>query len=157
MLNFDKFFLRNRGFLRNVFLIFLVISQELFDLQRRTIPHFNPLKELITPLLQCDCCKIGHFWDIRRNIFPIFFTHTLKRKFWNLITWLHLSLPPNITMTTTLQLLWKPPQINNFATNYDNTKEFWICLNVKIETISIGYHDSYTWIHGINMININWT
>ncbi len=49
LLNFDNFFLRNRGCLRNIFLIFLVISQELFDLQRRTIPHFNPLKELITP------------------------------------------------------------------------------------------------------------
>ena len=51
LLNFDKFFLRNRGFLRNIFLISLVISQELFDLQRRTIPHFNRLKELITPIL----------------------------------------------------------------------------------------------------------
>ena len=61
LLNFDKFFLRNRGFLRNIFFIILVISQELFDLQRSTIPHLNPLKELITPLLQCDCCKIGHF------------------------------------------------------------------------------------------------
>ena len=30
---------------------FLVISQELFDLQRRTIPHFNRLKDLITPIL----------------------------------------------------------------------------------------------------------
>ena len=61
LLNFDNFFLRNRGFLRNILFISLVISQELFDLQRHTIPHFNPLKELITPLLQCDCCKIGHF------------------------------------------------------------------------------------------------
>ena len=41
----DKFFLRNRGFLRNIFFIILVISQELFDLQRRTIPHFNCLKK----------------------------------------------------------------------------------------------------------------
>ena len=61
LLNFDKFFLRNHGFLRNTFLISLIISQELFDLQRRTIPHFTPLKELFTTLLQCDCCKIGHF------------------------------------------------------------------------------------------------
>ena len=51
LLNFDKFVLRNRGFLRNIFLISLVISQELFDLQRRTIPHLNCLKELITPIL----------------------------------------------------------------------------------------------------------
>ena len=52
LLNFDKFFLRNHGFLRNIFLIFLVISQELFDLQRHTIPHFNRLKEFITPILK---------------------------------------------------------------------------------------------------------
>ena len=51
LLNFDNFFFRNCGFLRNIFFIILVISQELFDLQRRTIPHFNRLKELITPIL----------------------------------------------------------------------------------------------------------
>lgn len=73
LLNVDNFFLQNRWFLRNIFFIILVVSQELFDLQRLTIPHFNPLKELITPLLQCDCFKIGHFWNIRRNIFPNFF------------------------------------------------------------------------------------
>ena len=47
----NHFFLRNRNFLTNIFLISLVISQELFDLQRRTIPHFNRLKELITTIL----------------------------------------------------------------------------------------------------------
>ena len=47
----DKFLLQNRGFLRNISLIYLVISQELFNLYRRTIPHLNHLKELITPLL----------------------------------------------------------------------------------------------------------
>ena len=73
LFKFWQFFLRNHGFLRNTFFIFLVISQELFDLQRRTIPHFNCLKELITPLLQCNCHRIRHFWDIRRNVFPIFF------------------------------------------------------------------------------------
>ena len=56
----NNFFLQKCRFLKKKS-TFLVISQELFDLQRRTIPHFNPLKELITPLLQCDCCKIGHF------------------------------------------------------------------------------------------------
>ena len=60
LFNFDNFFW-NHGFFRNTFITFLVISHERFDLQRYTIPHFNPLKELITPLLQCDCCKIGHF------------------------------------------------------------------------------------------------
>ena len=73
LVKFWQFFLWKRGFLRNLFLIFLVISQELYDLQRCTIPYSNCLKELITPLLQCDCFKIGHFWDIRRNIFPNFF------------------------------------------------------------------------------------
>ena len=61
LLSFDKSFLQNRGFLRNIFLISLVISQELFALQRHTIPHFNPLKELITPLLQSNCRKILYF------------------------------------------------------------------------------------------------
>ena len=46
LLNFDNFFLQIRGFLRNIFLTSLVISQELFDLQRRTIPHFDRLREL---------------------------------------------------------------------------------------------------------------
>ena len=46
LLDFDKFFLQNRGFLRNIFFISLVISQELFDLQRSTIPHFDHLREL---------------------------------------------------------------------------------------------------------------
>ena len=90
-LNFDNFFLRNHRFLRNTFFIFLVISQELFDLQRRTIPHFNCLKELITPLLQCNCHRIRHFWDIRRNVFPIFFTHTLPLP----SIWKFLFLPHN--------------------------------------------------------------
>ena len=61
LLDFDKFFLQNRGFLRNMFLTSLVISQELFDLQGRTIPHFNHSKELITPLLHCNCHRILHF------------------------------------------------------------------------------------------------
>ena len=61
MAKMEKKNLRIRGFLRNIFFIFLVMSQELFELQRRTLPRFNPLKELITPLLQCDCFKIGHF------------------------------------------------------------------------------------------------
>ena len=61
LLNFDNFFLRNRGFLRNIFFVFLIISQKLYNIQRYTIPHFNRLKEMITPLLQSNCRRSPHF------------------------------------------------------------------------------------------------
>ena len=61
LLSFDKIFLQNCGFLRNVFFIFLIISQKLYEIQIHTIPHFNHLKELITPLLKSNCRRSLHF------------------------------------------------------------------------------------------------
>ena len=41
-----KFFTKSKIFEKRFF-EFLVISQELFELQRRVIPHFNSLEELV--------------------------------------------------------------------------------------------------------------
>ena len=84
LLNFNKFFLRNRLFFRNIFLIFLVISQKLFDSQRHTIPHFNPLKELIRHLLKSNCRRILHFWGMRKNICPLFLPIRTLEHIWYL-------------------------------------------------------------------------
>ena len=46
MMNFDVFFLQNQGFLNDIFFTCLVVSQEQFDLQSCTMPHFDHLREL---------------------------------------------------------------------------------------------------------------
>ena len=82
LVKFWQIFLQNRGFLRNVFFVFLIISQKLYKIQIHTIPHFNHLKELITTLLQSNCRRSLHFWGIRKNICPLFFYSYFRTKLW---------------------------------------------------------------------------
>ena len=78
-LNFDNFFNEIADFWETHFLYFLSYLRNYLTYRDvDTIPHFNHLKELITPLLQCNCRRICQFWDIRSNVFPIYFTHTLS-------------------------------------------------------------------------------
>ena len=52
---------------------FLTISLIIFELQRRTIPHFNPLNKLIWPLENRIFSKLNPFWVIRQNKVSEFF------------------------------------------------------------------------------------
>ena len=40
-----KNFLQNQRFLKKIFFEFVVISQEVFELQKRIIPHFSSLEK----------------------------------------------------------------------------------------------------------------
>ena len=59
---------------------FLAISLAIFELQRRTIPHFNPLNNSFWPYEGPFCCRANSFWAIWPNVRPIFFNHTLIRR-----------------------------------------------------------------------------
>ena len=52
---------------------FLAISLTIFELQRRTIPHFNPLNKSIWPLGHNIFPRVHPFWAIRQNIVTGFF------------------------------------------------------------------------------------
>ena len=66
-------FLQNQEFLKNIFFKLLVISQKLWKLQRRVIPHFNSLKELIWPYVMHVYCKIDISWLISQNASLLFY------------------------------------------------------------------------------------
>ena len=51
----------------------LAISLAIFELQRRTIPHFNPHNNSFWPYEEQFCCRVNRFWVIRPNVSPIFF------------------------------------------------------------------------------------
>ena len=54
----------------------LAISLAMFELQRRTIPHFNPLNKSIWPLGNNFLSRVDCFWVIRQKVCA-FFTQTL--------------------------------------------------------------------------------
>ena len=69
-------FLQNPVFAKIYFLTFLAISPAIFELQRCTIPHFNPLNNSFWPYGEPFCCRANSFWVIRPNVSTIFFrTH----------------------------------------------------------------------------------
>ena len=79
-------FLQNPVFAKIYFLTFLAISPAIFELQRCTIPHFNPLNNSFWPYEEPFCCRANSFWVIRPNVSTIFFrTHFMKiyLSFWN--------------------------------------------------------------------------
>ena len=56
--------------------LFLAISLAILELQRRTIPHFNPQNNSFWPYEEQLCCRVNRFWVIRPNVSTIFFgTH----------------------------------------------------------------------------------
>ena len=55
---------------------FLAISLAIFELQRHTIPHFNPLNNSFWPYGETFFCRVNSFWAILLNVSTIFFgTH----------------------------------------------------------------------------------
>ena len=73
---------------------FLAISLAIFELQRRTIPHFNPLNNSFWPYGETFFCRVNSFWAILLNVSTIFFSHTLNNSFGK-----HLCLCPEATVT----------------------------------------------------------
>ena len=59
---------------------FLAISLAIFELQRRTIPHFNPLNNSFWPYEGPFCCRANSFWAIWPNVRPIFFQSYFDQK-----------------------------------------------------------------------------
>ena len=57
--------------------MFLAISLAIFELQRRTIPHFNPLNKSIWPLGNKFLSVVDRFWVKRQNMCVVFFIQTL--------------------------------------------------------------------------------
>ena len=61
------------GFCQKYFLMFLSISRAIFEVQRRTIPHFYPLNNSFWPYEEQFCCRVNRFWVIRPNVSTIFY------------------------------------------------------------------------------------
>ena len=57
--------------------MFLAISLVIFELQRRTIPHFNPLNNSFWLYEEQFYCRFNTFWVLLPNVSTIFFAHTL--------------------------------------------------------------------------------
>ena len=53
----NRHFLQNSVFAKTDFFAFLAISPAFFELQRRTIPHFNPLNKSFWPLESKIVCR----------------------------------------------------------------------------------------------------
>ena len=84
--------------------MFLAISLAIFELQRRTIPHFNPHNNSFWPYEEQFCCRVNRFWVIRPNVSTIFFHHTLLYHDWiGLIS--NLAVPANVLFLFTLLCL----------------------------------------------------
>ena len=78
--NLTNLFLQILVFWQIFFFMLLAISLAIFELQRRTIPHFNPLNNSFWPYEGPFCCRANSFWAIWPNVRPIFFNHTLIRR-----------------------------------------------------------------------------
>ena len=65
-------FLQNLVFAKKYFLTFLAISLAIFELQRCTIPHFNPLNNSFWRYGEPFCCRVNSFWVTRPNVSTIF-------------------------------------------------------------------------------------
>ena len=71
--NLTNLFLQILVFWQIYFFMLLAISLAIFELQRRTIPHFNPLNNSFWPYKEPFCCRVNSFWVLRPNVSPIFF------------------------------------------------------------------------------------
>ena len=76
---FCDFVKKTRHFLQNTVLDkklvfwFLAISLAIFDLQRRTISHFNPLNISFWPFFITFSAKMDIWWDTKRRKCLVFF------------------------------------------------------------------------------------
>ena len=93
--NLTNLFLQILVFWQIYFFMLLAISLAIFELQRRTIPHFNPLNNSFWPYEGPFCCRANSFWAIWPNVRPIFFWIILwseeSRKKYQIWTWNLLS------------------------------------------------------------------
>ena len=107
-----RYFLQNAFFVKTLFITFLAVSQAIFELQRFTIPHFNPCNKLLWPQERQICSSVVSFRAILQNICKLFF--------YSVSMWVRIQLWPTL-------VFYSPSWAYNTANSLKSMADFNLC------------------------------